>query len=185
MLERDAPVDVLVYSAGEPVMGRTLAVSVDDARRSFEVNFWGLDRAVRTVLPGMLERRRGVVVAVLSVAALVPVAYEAYYGAAKAAAARYLENLEVEHAGRGVGFKGLYPGFVDTGFISRHPWAGTAQPAVRGSGTTADDVADAAFELAGAREQRRVVGWRERGSTSCAGFSPGLHGRWARRAVDR
>ena len=84
-----APVDALVWCAGTPVMGRTLSVPPDAARMAFATSFWAMELAVRTVLPSMVERRRGTVLAVLSLAALRAVPHEAYYAAAKAAAARW------------------------------------------------------------------------------------------------
>ena len=44
-------------------MGRTLDVPEAEARRSFETTFWGLDRVVRAVLPEMISRRSGTVLA--------------------------------------------------------------------------------------------------------------------------
>src|SRR5215831_13470459 len=86
---RGAPA-LLVYSAGLATMGRTLEVPAAEARRCFELNFWGLDRAVRVAVPRM-PAGRGRVLAVLSLAALRAFPHQAYYAASKAAAARYLE----------------------------------------------------------------------------------------------
>jgi short-subunit dehydrogenase len=170
------PLDALVWCAGTPVMGRTLAVPHDAARAAFATSFWGMELAVRTVLPSMLERRRGAVLAVLSLAALRAVRYEAYYAAAKAAAARWLECLaqEVEHAG--VHVKCLYPGYVETGFLERGGWWGMNGPMrVRGSGVTPGRVACAAADLLASSRASAVLGWREKAIVLSDRLAPGLY----------
>ena len=77
------PIDILIANAGAAVsapFGRT-----DPAlfRRMWEVNFLGVVHATQAVLPAMLERRRGRIVAVASTAGLKGYAYVSAYGAAK------------------------------------------------------------------------------------------------------
>ncbi len=170
-------VDCLVYVAGEPVMGLTLAVPQEVARASFEVNFWGLDRVVRGVLPGMMERGRGTILSVLSLAAVRAVPHEAYYAGAKAAQARFLECLSHEAAPRGVRIKYLCPGFVDTGFLTRRPWFGMSAPVVQGSNVSPLVVAAEVIDLLHGSEARRVVGWRERAIVLADRVVPGLYDR--------
>jgi short-subunit dehydrogenase len=172
------PARALVWCAGTPVMGRTLEVPVAAAREAFETTFWAMQTAVRAVVPGMVTRGQGAVLVVLSIAALRAVPHEAYYGAAKAAAARWLECLAHEVEPQGVAVKLLYPGFVDTGFLERGGWWGMASPPhVRGSGVAVDDVARAACELLEGRGSRRVLGWRERAIVLGDRVAPGLYDR--------
>lgn len=177
----DRPIDVLIYAAGAPAMGITTAVPESVAREAFEVGFWGLDRAVRTVVPGMMNRRRGAVLAVLSIAALRAVPHEAYYAATKAAAARYLECVAYETRKAGVSMHYVAPGFIDTGFFASGGWFGMAPPRVNGSGVTPQDVAAAAMELLGGADAGRVIGWRERAIVLADRVAPGLYDRWLAR----
>lgn len=174
-----------VWCAGVPVMGRTLAVPPDAAREAFDTSFWAMERGVRAVLPGMLQHRRGTVLAILSLAALRAVPYEAYYAASKAAAARWLECVAHEVEGRGVRIKCLYPGYVDTGFFERGGWWGLSEPPrVRGSAVTPAQVARAAADLLDGSRARAVVGWRERVIVAADRLAPGLYDRvlrWRRR----
>jgi short-subunit dehydrogenase len=156
------PCDVLVYAAGVPAMGRTLDVPEADARRCFEVGFWGLDRAVRAALPGMMERRRGAILAVSSLVALRPVPFETYYAASKAALSRYLGCLAYEASRGNVRVHALHVGLVDTGFFERGGWHGMAVPPVKGSGVAPADVADAALRLLDSERESSVLGWKER-----------------------
>jgi NAD(P)-dependent dehydrogenase (short-subunit alcohol dehydrogenase family) len=173
--DRSGPIDVCVYTAGSPVMGAALAVPLDAARASFEANFWGLERLARVVTPRMVERRRGAFGAVLSIAALRAIPYEAHYGAAKAAAARYLECLRLELEPSGVRVRYLAPGYVATGFLERGGWFGLEPPVVHGSGVTADDVAAAIVRQLHAHGTGAVFGVRERAIALADRVAPGLY----------
>jgi short-subunit dehydrogenase len=176
------PLDALVWCAGTPVMGRTLAVPREAARAAFATSFWAMELAVRTVLPSMLQRRQGTVLAVLSLAALRAVPHEAYYAAAKAAASRWLECLSHEVATSGVRVKCLYPGYVDTGFLERGGWWGMDGPArVRGSGVTPTHVGRAAADLLRSSRHDVVLGWREKAIVLGDRIAPGLYDRLLRR----
>ncbi|HSQ67714.1 MAG TPA: SDR family oxidoreductase [Polyangiaceae bacterium] len=174
-------IDALVYAAGEPAMGETLAVPEEVARAAFDVNFWGLERAVRAVLPGMMAREDGFILAVLSLAASRAIPHEAYYGASKAAAARWLECVAHEAEPRGVRVRYVCPGYIPTGFLERGGWHGMTVPHVNGSGITPDDVAVRALSLAGRRAVGEVIGWRERTITFADRIAPGLYDRWRAR----
>lgn len=180
-----APIDVLVYAAGAGAMGRTLDVPEEVAAGAFAVNFWGLDQCVRAVVPGMQTRRRGAVLAVLSLAALRAVPFEAYYAASKAAAARYLECLALELAASHVDVHYVAPGYIDTGFFERGGFHGMAPPTVRGSGTTPADVAQRAVALLEGRPRSPVLGWRERTIRFADRVAPGLYDRHLRRGLRR
>jgi 3-dehydrosphinganine reductase len=172
------PPEALVWCAASPAMGRTLSVPRDAARAAFETGFWAMESAVRLVLPEMARRRRGTILAVLSLAALRAVPHEAYYAAVKAAAARWLECLASEAAEDDVRVKCLYPGYVDTGFLERGGWWGMSEPPhVRGSGVTPRDVARAAANMLHGGPARAVLGWREKAIVLGDRLAPGLYDR--------
>jgi short-subunit dehydrogenase len=173
--------EVLCYCAGHAALGATLAVPTEAARRSFEINFWGLDRCVRAVLPRMSARRKGSIVAVLSLAALRAIPHETYYAAAKAAADRYLGCLAHEAARDNVSIKTVYPGYVPTGFFERAGWHGMERPAVSGSGVSPEDVAKAVARLVEGAASRAVVGWRERAIVLGDRLLPGAYDRLLKR----
>ncbi|HXY72501.1 MAG TPA: SDR family NAD(P)-dependent oxidoreductase, partial [Actinomycetota bacterium] len=81
----------------------------------------------RGVLPGMLDRGRGRIVNVASVAAHVGVDDEAVYAATKWGLAGFTESLRAEMAGTGVGVSLVSPGVVRTAFFERRgaPYART------------------------------------------------------------
>jgi short-subunit dehydrogenase len=179
-LSERGPCDVLVYAAGVPAMGRTLDVPETEARRCFEVNFWGFDRVVRALLPRMTERRRGDVLLVSSIVALRPVPFESYYAASKAAVARYLGCLSHEARLAGVRVHALHVGLVRTGFFERGGWHGMPVPDVSGSGVEPADVAHAAMVLLDSQKESSVLGWKERAIVLGDRVVPGLYDQWLR-----
>lgn len=175
----------LVYSAGVAAMGRTLAIPEEAARKVFEVNFWGVERVVRRVLPAMHAAKGGSIVVVSSIAGVRAVPFEAHYGAAKAACVRWLECLALECEGTGVRVGYLAPGYVPTGFLERGTWHGVEPPTVAGSGVTAADVARAAVAIAEGKRSRAVFGWRENAIALMDRALPGAYDRVLRRRVRR
>ena len=105
-------VDILVNNAG--VMYRAPFVESDEAtwRAELEVNVFGVLRVTRAVLPGMIERGRGHVVSMSSLAAKAGASSTAPYAATKAALIGLTRSLRQEHRSTGVGFSVVCPGFV-------------------------------------------------------------------------
>jgi short-subunit dehydrogenase len=77
------PIDVLVNNAGVMPSGRFLEQSEELLSAPIEINYWGVVHGLRAVLPGMIERGRGHVVNVASMAGKVAVPGLAPYCASK------------------------------------------------------------------------------------------------------
>src|SRR5206468_446114 len=92
-------------------------------RRAIEVNYLGVVHTTAAVLSGMLQRRRGHIVNVASVAGRMAAPFEAAYSASKFAVVGYSEALRAEVSGTGVRVSVVDPGPVDTEFFARrgHP----------------------------------------------------------------
>ena len=108
--------DILINNAGFSTLG-LVAKSVPEQ----EVNLVEVDVAAvvdlcSRFLPGMVDRRRGAVLNVASMAAFGPLPGQAAYGAAKAFVLSYTHSLRGELRGTGVSATALCPGPVDTGF---------------------------------------------------------------------
>jgi short-subunit dehydrogenase len=114
LAEQLGPVDVLVACAG--ITGATLVedLAVEETERILEVNFLGVAHAFDAVLPGMLARGRGHLVALGSLAGCRGVPFSAAYSASKAALLTYLEGLRPALRRRGVAVTTVLPGFVRT-----------------------------------------------------------------------
>lgn len=107
-------VDIIVNNAAISVHRHALRTSAADVEHLMAVNFLSAVRVTTAALAGMVERKRGAIVNVTSVAGYVPSPSEAAYGASKAALNLWSHGLGVDLAGTGVHVSVLSPGPIDT-----------------------------------------------------------------------
>jgi len=111
------PIDILVANAGIGAYGPFADIDVDQVEHLVQVNLLGTVYPIKAVLAGMLERGRGHIVVVSSVAGRFGSPLEAAYASTKFAQIGLAEALGVEVAGKGVGVSVVNPGVVDTDFF--------------------------------------------------------------------
>ena len=119
---RHGPIDILVNNAGIPGGGAIEETPVDVFRHVMETNYFGALRCIKEVLPGMRERRRGVIVNVASVAGRTATAPMASYAASKWALEALSECLAQEMRAFNVRVAIVEPGVIAT------PIFGKGQP---------------------------------------------------------
>ncbi len=108
------PIDVLVNNAGMENTGPTVDADPAVVRKLIDLNLTTPLLLARAVMPAMIARGSGMIVNVSSVAGLVSVPMQAYYGASKAGLAMFSETIRAELAGTGVHVLTVYPGPVKT-----------------------------------------------------------------------
>ncbi len=113
------PVDVLVTCAGASEPGRFTDLDDEAFRRQWELNVAGTVRACRLVVPSMLERRRGHLVLVSSVAGFLGIYGFTAYAPTKFAVRGFGEALRGEVAPYGVRVSIVYPPDTDTPGLRR------------------------------------------------------------------
>jgi NAD(P)-dependent dehydrogenase (short-subunit alcohol dehydrogenase family) len=111
-------IDVLVNNAGVGYFGAIEESDEEEVRRMFEINFFGLSRMTRTVLPIMRAQRSGHIVNISSIGGLRSFPTLAYYHATKYAVEGFSESLALEVAPLGIKVTIVEP----SGF--RTDWAG-------------------------------------------------------------
>lgn len=89
-------IDVLVNNAGYGSYGAVEDVSIDEARRQFEVNLFGLARLTQLVTPVMRERHSGRIINISSIGAVIYEPFGAWYHATKFAVEGFSDSLRVE-----------------------------------------------------------------------------------------
>ena len=123
LVRKGAKVTLTDVDVGLGPIGLFHEVDPDTDERGLAVNLHGVLNGMRVALPGMLARGRGHIVNVASGAAFLAVPGGVSYAAAKAGVRSATESVRVEYRGSGLGFTGVYPGFIDTSII-----AGTRPP---------------------------------------------------------
>jgi NAD(P)-dependent dehydrogenase (short-subunit alcohol dehydrogenase family) len=107
-------VDVLHNNVGIMMGGTSSELTIEQWRRSFDVNLTGTWMMCRAVLPGMRERGAGAVVNVSSLASLTAGPRTIAYSVSKAAVNAMTRALALENAPHGVRVNAVLPGLIDT-----------------------------------------------------------------------
>jgi short-subunit dehydrogenase len=106
------PLDILVNNAGLEFSGPFLERTGDEIEGLTRVNLLALMLLTRSAMPGMLERGRGHVVNIASLAGKISFPYLATYGASKHGVVGFTACLRAEYGEGPVGFSAICPGFV-------------------------------------------------------------------------
>ena len=112
--------DVLLLNAGVGTVVSPMDLDVGQFRHQFEVNYFGVVYFLKFLLPPMVNRGSGLVVATGSLAGYRGMPGFASYSGSKAALAILIESLRIDLWKRGVKFVLLSPGFVKTPMTDRN-----------------------------------------------------------------
>jgi NAD(P)-dependent dehydrogenase (short-subunit alcohol dehydrogenase family) len=116
VIERFGRLDVLVNNAGTGAAGAAEESSVAQTQRVFDINFFGVIRLTRAVLPLMRAQGSGRIINISSVLGFVPAPYMAVYAATKHAIEGYSESVDHEVREYGVRVLLVEPAYTKTGF---------------------------------------------------------------------
>jgi short-subunit dehydrogenase len=112
--------DLVIANAGVGMKHRGLPSYAWEAMAgACHLNFCGAAATLTAVLPQMVERRRGHVVGISSIASFTPIPGRGGYCAPKAGLSMLLECLRLELAGTGVHATAVHPGFVRTAMTAK------------------------------------------------------------------
>lgn len=113
------PVDVLINNAGRGLMAPLSNVPLDEVRKTFDVNVFGLLAMCQAVIPGMKERGSGRIINVSSIAGVLTGAMSAPYAMTKHAVEALSIAMREELAPHGIDVTKINPGPYLTGFNDR------------------------------------------------------------------
>jgi len=114
VIRRDGHLDALVNNAGFGIGGYVEDMSLDEFRRQFETNFFGLVAVTKAVLPHMRAARKGRIVNISSIGGRTANAVLSAYNAAKYAVEGFSESLAFEAGMFGVQIVLIEPGTFKT-----------------------------------------------------------------------
>ena len=117
IVRREGRIDALICCAGFGISGAVEFTETEAAQRLMDVNFFGVVRTVIAFMPHLRESR-GRVVLISSIAGILPIPFQTYYSASKAAINAYAAALQNEVRPFGVSVCAVMPGDIRTGFTA-------------------------------------------------------------------
>jgi NAD(P)-dependent dehydrogenase (short-subunit alcohol dehydrogenase family) len=155
ILRETGRIDVLVNNAGYGSYGSLEDVPLDEGRRQFEVNVFGLARLTQLALPTMRSQRSGRIVNITSIGGKIGEPFGSWYHATKFAVEGLSDSLRMELRPFGIDVVIIEPGAIKT------EWNGIAREGLlKYSGNTA--YAD------GARQHARLLASADQGTLPSA-----------------
>lgn len=118
ILSAEGRIDLVVNNAGFGISGAAEFTDTEEAKRLFDTDFFGMVRLNKLVIPIMREQGGGKIINISSVAAPIPIPFQIYYSAAKAAVNSYTMALANELRPFGIGVCAVQPGDIKTGFTA-------------------------------------------------------------------
>ncbi|BDH55118.1 putative short chain dehydrogenase/reductase [Tsukamurella sp. PLM1] len=179
LLAETGPIDVLVNNAGVMPLGRFETEAEATTDLILDVNVRGMLNGMRAVVPGMVDRGRGHVVNVASMAGMIPIPGMVTYNASKFAALGASLAARREYDGTGVAICAILPSAVRTE-LSSGAQLGGGMPTV-----DPEDVAAAVLDTLRTRAARTSVPkWVAPGWSLVEAFVPEPIERLARTLID-
>ncbi len=119
IIEKEGRIDVLVNNAGLGSAGAIEKTPIDDIRKSFEVNFFGVIRMTQAVLPYMREQHFGRIINISTLGSMIGLPFRGFYSSSKGAMDLMTETLRLETERFGIKACTIHPGEVRTN-IAQH-----------------------------------------------------------------
>ena len=118
VLEKEGRIDILVNCAGFGISGAAELTPLEMAKRQLDVNLFGTANLVNAVIPAMRRQGGGRIVNTGSVAGFVPIPFQTWYSASKAAVQSYTMAMANELRPFGITLAAVLPGDTKTGFTA-------------------------------------------------------------------
>lgn len=120
VIKAEGRIDVLINNAGYGSYGAIEDVDMDEARKQFDVNLFGVAMLTKKVLPQMRSQRAGTIVNITSMGGRVTTYFGAWYHATKYALEAFSDALRMETKQFGINVAIIEPGGIKTpwGFIA-------------------------------------------------------------------
>lgn len=114
ILEKEGRVDILINNAGYGSYGSVEEVPLEEAKRQFEVNIFGLARLTQLIIPTMRKQKSGRIVNISSMGGKIYTPFGAWYHATKFALEGWSDCLRLELKPFGVDVVIVEPGGIKT-----------------------------------------------------------------------
>jgi NAD(P)-dependent dehydrogenase (short-subunit alcohol dehydrogenase family) len=126
VLELEGRLDIVVNNAGMGIAGPVENTGIEQAKAQFEVNFFGVLRVCRAVLPAMRNQRSGYIVNIGSIGGILAIPYQSMYSASKFALEGLSEALRMEVRPFGIRVVVIEPGDHKTALTENRQFTETS-----------------------------------------------------------
>ena len=109
-------IDVLINNAGYGLWGAVETISIDEAKRQFDVNIFGLAYLTKKIIPFMRKQKSGKIINMSSMGGKVYTPFGAWYHATKYALEGWSDCLRIELKSFGIDVILIEPGVIKTEF---------------------------------------------------------------------
>ncbi len=116
IIDEQGRIDILINCAGFGISGAVEFTDIADAKKQFDVNFFGTVNVTKAVIPYMRKNGNGRIVNISSVAAVAHIPFQTYYSASKAAIESYTCALANEVRPFGISVTSIQPDDIATPF---------------------------------------------------------------------
>ncbi|MDD3321532.1 MAG: SDR family oxidoreductase [Paludibacter sp.] len=118
ILKENNRLDAVISNAGNGIAGSVEDTSEEEMRYQFETNFFGAVKVINACIPIFRKQGSGKIIVTSSVAAIVPIPFQAFYSSVKAALLLYIQALSIELKPFGIQCCSILPGDTKTGFTA-------------------------------------------------------------------
>ena len=118
VIELEGKIDLLINNAGFGISGSSENTNVEDAKRMFDVNFFGAVNMTQAVLPFMRESGGGKIINTSSVASIIPIPFQSFYSATKSSLDIWAKALRLEVRPFNIQVCNVLLGDTKTGFTA-------------------------------------------------------------------
>ena len=118
IVEKEGKIDILFNNAGMGIAGAIEDTSIEEAKEIFEINFFGMLRVCKRVLPIMRKQKQGYIINTSSIMGVMGLPFQGFYSATKYAIEGFTETLRYETKEFGIKVALIEPGDFATGFTA-------------------------------------------------------------------
>ena len=110
IIDKEGKIDILINNAGIGITGSIEETKIEDVKKVFETNFFGMMALIQEVLPYMRQQKNGTIINISSIAGYTGLPFRGIYAATKAAVMRMTEALSAETKSLGIKVVDVAPG---------------------------------------------------------------------------
>ncbi|HOK36771.1 MAG TPA: SDR family oxidoreductase [Paludibacteraceae bacterium] len=127
ILNENQSLYAVISNAGNGIAGAVEDTSIEEAKYQFETNFFGAFKVIKACLPIFRQQEQGKIIATSSVAAIVPIPFQSFYSASKAALLLLMQGLYMEVKSFGIECCTILPGDTKTNFTFARKYTKASQ----------------------------------------------------------